>query len=96
MLWLRSSPLSGKRFARGCEINLAIVLFVTTEIMKKQTDPLLLQVLFIFSLVLPWLIFLLLPGRTVVSLFFFWIAMMLCLFAIWIMAAARGRREAAG
>jgi hypothetical protein len=63
--------------------------------MKKQTYPLLLQVLFILSLLLPWLIFLLLPGRTVLSLFFFWIAMMLCLFAIWTMTAARSRRAAA-
>jgi membrane-associated protease RseP (regulator of RpoE activity) len=63
--------------------------------MKKRADPLLLQVLFILSLLLPWLIFLLLPGRTVLSLFFFWVAMMLCLFAIWIMVAARSRREAA-
>ena len=63
--------------------------------MKTQTNPLLLQLLFIFSLLLPWLIFLLLPGRTVLSLFFFWMAIMLCLFSIWTMTAARSRREAA-
>ena len=63
--------------------------------MKTQTNPLLLRLLFIFSLLLPWLIFLLLPGRTVLSLFFFWMAIMLCLFSIWTMTAARSRREAA-
>jgi Zn-dependent protease len=71
-----------------------LVSSVTTEIMKRQMNPLLLRILFIFSLLLPWLIFLLLPGRTLLSLSFFWIAIVLCLFSIWVMSAARRRREA--
>ena len=59
--------------------------------MKSQTNPLL-RLLFIISLLLPWLIFFLLPGHALLGLFYFWVAMMLCLFLIWIMAA-QGRQE---
>jgi membrane-associated protease RseP (regulator of RpoE activity) len=72
---------------------LAIVYFVSVQIMKRQRNPLL-QLLFIASLVLPWLIFLLMPGHTLISLVFFWIAIMLCLFSIWTIATAQSRQEA--
>ncbi|HZC35974.1 MAG TPA: site-2 protease family protein [Chthoniobacterales bacterium] len=60
--------------------------------MKNQTNPLL-RLLFIVSLLLPWLIFFLLPGHAFLSLFYFWMAMILCLFLIWIMAM-QGRQDA--
>ena len=74
-------------------LGLEIVYAVTIPIMKRPTNPLL-QLLFISSLLLPWLIFLLMPGHTVISLFFFWLAITLCLFSIWTIAAAKSRREA--
>ena len=60
--------------------------------MKSQTNPFL-RLLFIISLVLPWLIFFFLPGHTLLSLFYFWMAMMLCLFLVWVLARQR-RQEA--
>ena len=60
--------------------------------MKNQTNPLL-RLLFIVSLLLPWLIFFFLPGHAFLSLFYFWMAMILCLFLIWIMAM-QGRQDA--
>jgi len=74
-------------------LDLEIVYAVTILIMKRPKNPLL-QLLFIASLLLPWLIFLLMPGHTFISLFFFWLAITLCLFSIWTIAAAQSRREA--
>jgi membrane-associated protease RseP (regulator of RpoE activity) len=74
-------------------LDLAMVYFVTIQSMKRQTNPLL-RLLFIASLLLPWLIFLLMPGHALISLFFFWIAIMLCLLSIWTIAAAQSRQEA--
>src|SRR5215469_11473349 len=73
--------------------DLQIVYAVTILMMKRPKNPLL-QLLFIASLLLPWLIFLLMPGHTFISLFFFWLAITLCLFSIWTIAAAHSRREA--
>jgi Zn-dependent protease len=51
--------------------------------------------LFIMALLLPWLIFLLLPGGTITAHALFWLAMLFCLLLIWMVSANQRRLAAA-
>jgi membrane-associated protease RseP (regulator of RpoE activity) len=63
--------------------------------MNKQTGSSF-QLLYIVALLLPWLIFLFLPGGTIFGLFLFWVAIVFSLLLIWIMAGFRRRAQAMG
>jgi membrane-associated protease RseP (regulator of RpoE activity) len=62
--------------------------------MQRPTNPLL-AFLFILALLLPWLIFLFMPGGTIAGHAFFWLAMLFCLLLIWVVSAAQRRVAAA-
>jgi membrane-associated protease RseP (regulator of RpoE activity) len=55
----------------------------------------LLTVLLILALLLPWMIFLFLPGRSIAGHALFWVAMLFCLLLIWLTSAAQRRLAAA-
>jgi membrane-associated protease RseP (regulator of RpoE activity) len=58
--------------------------------MQRPRNPLL-AFLFIVALLLPWLIFLFLPGGTVTGHALFWVAMVFCLLLIWVVSATQRR-----
>ena len=62
--------------------------------MQRPRNPAL-AVLLIVALLLPWLIFLFLPGRSIAGHALFWLAMLFCLLLIWLMSAAQRRLAAA-
>jgi Zn-dependent protease len=62
--------------------------------MQRPKNPLL-AFLFIMALLLPWLIFFFLSGRTVAGHALFWLAMLFCLLLIWVMSVAQRRLAAA-
>src|SRR5215831_7766511 len=62
--------------------------------MRKPRNPLL-TVLLILALLLPWVIFLFLPGRSIAGHALFWLAMLFCLLLIWLTSAAQRRLAAA-
>jgi membrane-associated protease RseP (regulator of RpoE activity) len=62
--------------------------------MQRPKNPLL-AFLFIVALLLPWLIFLFLPGGTLVGHTLFWLAMLFCLLLLWVMSATQRRLAAA-
>jgi len=62
--------------------------------MQRPRNPLL-AFLFIVALLLPWLIFLFLPGGTITGHALFWLAMFFCLLLIWVISAAQTRLAAA-
>jgi membrane-associated protease RseP (regulator of RpoE activity) len=63
--------------------------------MQRPKHPLL-ALLFIAALVLPWLIFLFLPGGIITGHALFWLAILLCLLLIWVVSAAQRRVAVAG
>jgi len=62
--------------------------------MRKPRNPLL-TVLLILALLLPWVIFLFLPGKSIAGHALFWLAMLFCLLLIWLTSAAQRRLAAA-
>lgn len=58
--------------------------------MQRPRNPLL-AFLFIVALVLPWLIFLFLPGGTITGHVLFWLAMFFCLLLLWMVSATQRR-----
>ena len=58
--------------------------------MQRPRNPML-AFLFIVALLLPWLIFLFLPGGTVTGHALFWVAMFFCLLLIWVVSATQRR-----
>jgi membrane-associated protease RseP (regulator of RpoE activity) len=62
--------------------------------MQRPRNPLL-AFLFIVALLLPWLIFLFLPGGTGAGRLLFWLAIFFCLLLIWVISAAQRRVAAA-
>jgi hypothetical protein len=62
--------------------------------MQRPRNPLL-AFLFIVVLVLPWLIFLFLPGGTITGHALFWLAMFFSLLLMWVVSAAQRRLAAA-
>jgi membrane-associated protease RseP (regulator of RpoE activity) len=58
--------------------------------MQRPRNPLL-ALLFMVALLLPWLIFLFLPGGTIAGLALFWLAIIFCLLLIWVVSAAQRR-----
>jgi len=62
--------------------------------MRRPRNPAL-AVLLIVALLLPWFIFLFLPGRSIVGHALFWLAMLFCLLLIWLTSAAQRRLAAA-
>jgi membrane-associated protease RseP (regulator of RpoE activity) len=62
--------------------------------MQRPRNPLL-AFLFIVALLLPWLIFLFLPGGTITGHALFWLAMFFCLLLMWVVSAAQRRLAAA-
>ena len=62
--------------------------------MKRPRNPLL-AFFFIVALLLPWLIFLFLPGGTITGHALFWVAMFFCLLLMWLVSATQRRLAAA-
>jgi membrane-associated protease RseP (regulator of RpoE activity) len=62
--------------------------------MQRPRNPLL-AFLFIVALLLPWLIFLFLPGGTITGHALFWLAMFFSLLLMWVVSAAQRRLAAA-
>jgi membrane-associated protease RseP (regulator of RpoE activity) len=62
--------------------------------MQRPRNPLL-SFLFILALLLPWLIFLFLPGGTTIGHALFWLAILFCVLLLWLMSAAQRRLAAA-
>ena len=58
--------------------------------MQRPRNPLL-AFLFIVALLLPWLIFLFLPGGTIAGHALFWLAMFFCLMLVWLVSATQKR-----
>ena len=58
--------------------------------MQRPRNPLL-AFLFIVALLLPWLIFLFLPGGTITAHVLFWLAMFFCLLLLWMVSATQRR-----
>jgi membrane-associated protease RseP (regulator of RpoE activity) len=58
--------------------------------MQRPRNPLL-MFLFILALLLPWLIFLFLPGGTTIGHALFWLAILFCVLLLWLMSAAQKR-----
>jgi membrane-associated protease RseP (regulator of RpoE activity) len=58
--------------------------------MQRPRNPLL-ALLFMVALLLPWLIFLFLPGGTIAGHALFWLAIIFCLLLIWVVSAAQRR-----
>ncbi len=61
--------------------------------MQRPRNPLL-AFLFIVALLLPWLVFLFLPGGAITGHVLFWLAMFFCLLLIWMVSAAQRRLAA--
>src|SRR4029077_16880129 len=61
--------------------------------MQRPRNPLL-AFLFIMALLLPWLVFLFLPGGTITGHVLFWLAMFFCLLLMWTLGAAQRRLAA--
>ena len=61
--------------------------------MQRPRNPLL-AFLFIVALLLPWLIFLFLPGGTISGHALFWLAMFFCLMLVWLVSATQRRLAA--
>ena len=62
--------------------------------MRTPKNPLL-AILFIAALLLPWLIFLFLPGGTTTGHALFWLALFFCLLLMWTISATQRRLAAA-
>jgi membrane-associated protease RseP (regulator of RpoE activity) len=61
--------------------------------MQRPRNPLL-MLLFILALLLPWLIFLFLPGGTAIGHALFWLAILFCVLLLWLMSATQKRLAA--
>jgi Zn-dependent protease len=61
--------------------------------MQRPRNPLL-AFLFIVALLLPWLVFLFLPGGAITGHVLFWLAMFFCLLLMWMVSAAQRRLAA--
>jgi hypothetical protein len=62
--------------------------------MHRPRNPLL-AFLFIVALLLPWLIFLFLPGGAITGHVLFWLALFFCLLLMWMVSATQRRLAAA-
>src|ERR1700735_4461896 len=63
--------------------------------MQRPRNPLL-AFLFIVALVLPWLIFLFLPGGTITGHVLFWLVMFFCFLLLWMVSATQLSRGSIG
>jgi membrane-associated protease RseP (regulator of RpoE activity) len=61
--------------------------------MQRPRNPLL-SLLFILALLLPWLIFVFLPGGTTIGHALFWLAILFCVLLLWLISAAERRLAA--